>query len=87
MWEKGIIALTNCYFLILVLNFYLILASIINGYKFYENNQILEINNYDSTLHKGLYQCKVFYKKTGLLISRQIKIGKLIFFFIFKFDY
>uniref|UniRef100_A0A914EPV1 Ig-like domain-containing protein n=1 Tax=Acrobeloides nanus TaxID=290746 RepID=A0A914EPV1_9BILA len=62
MWEKGIVALTR---------------HSERSYMFFANNQILQINNYNSSLDDGTYQCKVFDKKTGSIIFKEIKVGNL----------
>uniref|UniRef100_A0AC34Q297 Ig-like domain-containing protein n=1 Tax=Panagrolaimus sp. JU765 TaxID=591449 RepID=A0AC34Q297_9BILA len=61
MWEKGIIGLSE--------------ASERN-YTFYEHGQVLQINKYSHAHDEGTYHCKVFDRRTGSMISKQIKIGK-----------
>jgi hypothetical protein len=62
MWEKGLLALTN---------------SSERSYRFHDNNQILEIHNYRSSTDDGVYECKIFDRKSGSIISRQIRVGGL----------
>uniref|UniRef100_A0AC35FJY9 Ig-like domain-containing protein n=1 Tax=Panagrolaimus sp. PS1159 TaxID=55785 RepID=A0AC35FJY9_9BILA len=63
MWEKGIVALT---------------PKSERNYTFFENGQILQINDYLNAQDEGTYNCKVFDRKTGSMISKQIKIGRLV---------
>ncbi|KAH7713935.1 Protein ZIG-6 [Aphelenchoides avenae] len=59
MWEKGIVALTN---------------TSERGYVLYEKNQVLEIRNYQNE-DDGTYECKVFDRRTGTMVSKQIRVG------------
>ena len=45
------------------------------NYTFFSNGQVLQINNYSRSLDEGVYHCKVFDRRTGSMISKQIKIG------------
>ena len=49
------------------------------NYTFFSNGQVLQINNYSRSLDEGVYHCKVFDRKTGSMISKQIKIGILFY--------
>ncbi|KAI1732413.1 immunoglobulin domain-containing protein [Ditylenchus destructor] len=61
MWEKGITAISN---------------DSDAQYNFYENGQILQIPSYNSSVDAGIYACKVFDKRTGFVISKQVKVGE-----------
>uniref|UniRef100_A0A915D8U7 Ig-like domain-containing protein n=1 Tax=Ditylenchus dipsaci TaxID=166011 RepID=A0A915D8U7_9BILA len=63
-FRKGITAITN--------------DSNESAYTFYENGQVLEISHYNSSVDEANYQCKVFDKRTGFVISRQIKVGGIV---------
>uniref|UniRef100_A0A7E4ZXT0 Ig-like domain-containing protein n=1 Tax=Panagrellus redivivus TaxID=6233 RepID=A0A7E4ZXT0_PANRE len=63
MWEKGIVALT---------------PKSERNYTFFENGQILQITNYTAAQDEGHYHCKVFDRKSGSTISKEIKIGPIV---------